>query len=68
MLENWCWIGDELKRMSCHYTRVDPQHAQQWKEDHQGEHLPPKEIPDELLHNLTRSRDFNRASWYMRQL
>ncbi|THZ06051.1 zincin [Aureobasidium pullulans] len=68
MLENWCWIGDELKGMSCHYTRVDPQHAQQWKEDHQGEHLPPKEIPDELLHNLTRSRDFNRASWYMRQL
>ena len=49
MLENWCWLKDEVKAMSRHYTRVDPTYEAAWLENNPGRTLPPEEIPDDLL-------------------
>ncbi|TDZ15673.1 Saccharolysin [Colletotrichum orbiculare MAFF 240422] len=68
MLENWCWMPQELIRMSRHYTRVDPAYIAKWEEDHQGKDLPPERIPDELVERLANSRGLNRALWFLRQL
>ncbi|TEA18317.1 Saccharolysin [Colletotrichum sidae] len=68
MLENWCWMPQELIRMSRHYTRVDPAYIAKWEEDHQGKDLPPERIPDELVERLANSRGLIRALWFLRQL
>lgn len=68
MLENWCWMKDELKRMSCHFTKLDPELLRNWQKNHPGEEVPPEQIPNELLDGLVRSRKHNRALWYLRQL
>jgi metallopeptidase MepB len=60
MLENWCWMRDELKRMSCHYTKLDGADSGDINEN--------GEIPDTMLDNLIKSRNVNRALWYLRQL
>ncbi|KAF7546701.1 hypothetical protein G7Z17_g8250 [Cylindrodendrum hubeiense] len=68
MPENWCWMKDELKRMSCHYTKLDPENLENWHQKHPGKQAPPEQIPEELLDSLVRSRKHNRALWYLRQL
>src|SRR3569833_1443508 len=35
-LENWCFRKDEVKAMSCHYTRVYPADESAWLEDYPG--------------------------------
>ncbi|KAK0385539.1 hypothetical protein NLU13_6719 [Sarocladium strictum] len=54
MLENWCWLPDELKRLSCHYTTLDSP--------------TPESIPDNMISNLIKSRSLNRGRWFLRQL
>ena len=56
MLENWCWIPDELRALSRHYTRVDPAYMEAWKKDHPGCVIPPEKIPDELLQQRIKRR------------
>lgn len=68
MLENWCWMRDQLKRMSCHFTRSDPKYLEMWQNEHPGKPIPPERIPDELLDGLIQSRNLNRAMWFARQL
>lgn len=68
MLENWCWMKEELKRMSCHYTQLDPKYSDSWQEAHPGVSLPLDRIPDDMLDGLIKSRDMNRALWYLYQL
>ncbi|KAK2770753.1 metallopeptidase [Colletotrichum kahawae] len=68
MLENWCWMPDELVKMSRHYTRVDPAYAAKWKEDHDDAELPPKKIDEKLVDRLVESRSLNRALWFLRQI
>lgn len=68
MLENWCWMKDELKAMSCHYTKVDPRYMEAWKEANPGADLPPKMIPDELLENIPAQRLMNRLRVHLTQL
>ncbi|KAF4893415.1 Neurolysin [Colletotrichum fructicola] len=68
MLENWCWMPDELVKMSRHYTRVDPAYAVKWKEDHDDAELPPEKIDEKLVERLVESRSLNRALWFLRQI
>ncbi|RFU30370.1 hypothetical protein B7463_g5987, partial [Scytalidium lignicola] len=49
MLENWCWLPDELKAISRHYTKVDPTYMEAWLKDNPGRDVPSERIPDELL-------------------
>ena len=55
MLEQWCWLSNEMKAMSLHYTRIDATHMEAWLKDNPGLDLPPERIPDSLLEpHLTR--------------
>lgn len=68
MLENWCWMPEQLKAMSLHYTRVDPNYAEAWKREHGGVSLPPETIPDTYLENLVKRRSVERLGMSLRQL
>jgi metallopeptidase MepB len=68
MLENWCWIKDELKTMSRHYTRIDPRYMESWKETNAGAFVPQETIPDELLENLIKRRPLARLDHHLQQL
>lgn len=61
-------MTDELKRMSCHYTKLDRKYLDKWQCEHPEEHCPPEKIPGDMLDSLIRSRDLNRALWFLRQL
>ncbi|CEJ89495.1 hypothetical protein VHEMI05336 [[Torrubiella] hemipterigena] len=49
MLENWCWIKEDLKAMGYHYTAIDPKYMEAWKADHPGKKPPQAKLPDETL-------------------
>ncbi|KAK6193301.1 hypothetical protein LQW54_012602 [Pestalotiopsis sp. IQ-011] len=68
MLENWCWMKYELRRMSRHYSHLDPKYLEAWQASNPEKSLPAEKCPDELLGGLIRSRNHNRAMWYLRQL
>jgi hypothetical protein len=68
MLENWCWMKDELKQMSYHYTKLDPKFLDKWQDEHPEAPCPPDEIPDNMLNCLVKSGDLNRALWFLYQL
>ncbi|KAK6226540.1 peptidase family m3 [Colletotrichum tabaci] len=69
MLEKWCWMPDELVKMSRHYTRVDPAYMSKWREEHPaGGEPPPEKIPEALVERLVESRELNRGLWFLRQL
>lgn len=68
MLENWCWTKNELRQMSCHYTKVSPEFMAEWHRENPGRDSPPEKLPDELLDPLVKSRSVSRALWFLRQL
>lgn len=68
LLENWCWMKDVLKGLSCHYTTLNEKNLTEWRKKHPGELDPPKEIPDYLVDNLVKHRYFNRGLYHLRQL
>ncbi|WYZ39755.1 hypothetical protein EsH8_IV_000096 [Colletotrichum jinshuiense] len=68
MLENWCWSKNELRQMSCHYTKLSTEYLAEWRRINPGQSDPSERIPDELLDPLVRSRSLNRALWFLRQL
>ena len=43
------WLKDEMKAMSCHYTRVDPAYMTAWLKEHPERPVPPEKIPDDML-------------------
>lgn len=53
MLENWCWIKEDVQALGRHYTSIDPKYMALWKADHPGEEPPQAKIPDEMLDLLT---------------
>ena len=61
-------MREELRRMSCHYSRLSPQHREAWQAEHPRQAVPPETIPDDLLDGLVASRSLNRALWFLRQL
>ncbi|KAJ5723575.1 peptidase family M3, partial [Penicillium malachiteum] len=68
MLENWCWIKDILKGLSCHYTTLDENYLADWRLKHPTEPDPPKTIPDELVDNVIKHRHFNAGLYYLGQV
>ncbi|KAJ6022237.1 peptidase family M3 [Penicillium herquei] len=68
MLENWCWIKDILKDLSCHYTTLDENYLADWRTHHPAEPDPPKTIPDELIDNVIKHRYFNAGLYYLDQV
>lgn len=59
MLENWTWMSEELKEMSCHYTKLGPDFM---------DRPPAERIPDELLERLVKSRSLFRAQYILTQM
>lgn len=53
-------MRDKLKQMSCYYTKLDGAYN--------GDLNKNGKIPDIMLDNLIKSRNVNRALWYLYQL
>ncbi|KAF5624965.1 hypothetical protein F52700_9340 [Fusarium sp. NRRL 52700] len=68
MLERWCWMEPELKRLGLHYTRTDPQLKEKWLQEHPKEELPPAQIPDDMIKRLIQGRQVTRSLWFLRQM
>ncbi|KEQ99245.1 hypothetical protein AUEXF2481DRAFT_26461 [Aureobasidium subglaciale EXF-2481] len=68
MLENWCWLPEELKQLSCHYTTLCPGLLQEWQLQHPNEPTPPMSIPDSLVDPLIQHRHAFRALCMLGQL
>ncbi|KAJ9424197.1 hypothetical protein QL093DRAFT_2589139 [Fusarium oxysporum] len=68
MLEKWCWMKPELKRLGLHYTSKDLHLKEKWLREHPGEDLPPERIPDDTIDRLIKGRQVTRSLWYLRQL
>ncbi|KAF5631049.1 hypothetical protein F25303_9722 [Fusarium sp. NRRL 25303] len=68
MLERWCWMETELKRLGLHYTRTDPQLKEKWLREHPGEELPPAQVPDDMIKRLKQGRQVTRSLWFLRQM
>ncbi|KAI5237509.1 zincin [Aureobasidium subglaciale] len=68
MLENWCWLPDELKKLSCHYTAINSELVEAWKMQNPGKELPQKAISDDLVVPLTENRYAFRSLYLLEQL
>ncbi|WJG35115.1 uncharacterized protein FOBCDRAFT_317787 [Fusarium oxysporum Fo47] len=68
MLEKWCWMKPELKRLGLHYTSKDLHLKEKWLREHPGEDLPPERIPDDTIERLIKGRQVTRSLCYLRQL
>ncbi|PWY78057.1 zincin [Aspergillus sclerotioniger CBS 115572] len=67
-LENWCWIPDVLKSISCHYTTMNSNYLAKWRSQNPGLPDPPQKIPDELVDNLVKYRYWGRGLYHLEQL
>ncbi|KAI5273138.1 zincin [Aureobasidium subglaciale] len=68
MLENLCWLPEELKQLSCHYTTLSPELLREWRIQHPDEPDPPVSIPDSLVNLLIQHRHAFRALYMLGQL
>ena len=69
MLENWCWTPSQLKALSRHYSSLSTEYMETWKEAAGDNAEKPEErIPDELIHNLIKTKNLNGALFNLRQL
>ncbi|OXV06825.1 hypothetical protein Egran_05408 [Elaphomyces granulatus] len=69
MLENWCWTPSQLKSLSQHYSTLSPEYLKAWAEQaDENAARPTKQIPDELVTNLIRTKHVNGALFNLRQL
>ena len=69
MLENWCWTPSQLKALSHHYSYLSPEYEAAWCEQAgKDEARPEKQLPDELIENLIKTKHVNDALANLRQL
>ncbi|KAI0120730.1 hypothetical protein BJ170DRAFT_161852 [Xylariales sp. AK1849] len=68
MLENWCWIPDELSSISMHYSHLHPEFAREWKFEHGKKDLPPAKLPRETATKVAASRAVDLALSSLRQI
>jgi len=68
MLENWCWTPSQLKSLSHHYSYLSPEYEAAYKETSGASESPEERIPDELIHNLIKTKHVNDALFNLRQL
>lgn len=70
LLEYWCWVPECLRRLSCHYSYLSPQCHKHWTTKNAGEDAPrpPKEIPDDLVHDLVAAKQLNQGILTLRQV
>jgi metallopeptidase MepB len=67
-LENFCWVKDELRELSCHYSKLSPENLAQWREANPEAPDPQEKIPDEMVDSLIASRSLNQGWWIGDQL
>ena len=69
MLENWCWTPSQLKALSHHYSWLSPEYEAAWRERaDKDQSRPEKQLPDELIENLIKTKHVNDALFNLRQL
>lgn len=74
MLENWCWTPSQLKSLSRHYSTLSPEYLAAWDEAQVARYgeapsiKPEREIPDELVDPLIKTKHVNDALMNLRQL
>ena len=69
MLENWCWTPGQLKSLSHHYSHLSPEFEKTWRETTGADaKQPDKELPDDLIEKLVKSKHVNDALFNLRQL
>lgn len=56
MFEHWCWSSAELKSLSLHYTRADPQYMEAWLRANPGQSPPPEKLPDDAIEKQLKNR------------
>jgi Zn-dependent oligopeptidase len=56
MLENWCWEGSILRKLSAHYSRTDPKTGL------------PERIPKELCDKIVKAKNVNAGLQNLRQI
>ena len=69
MLENWCWTPSQLKALSHHYSWLSPEYEAAWRDQAgKDQPQPEKQLPDELIENLIKTKHVNDALFNLRQL
>ncbi|OBT69081.1 hypothetical protein VE03_01423 [Pseudogymnoascus sp. 23342-1-I1] len=71
ILENWCWLPEQLKSLSRHYSTLSSDYHDLWKGsmvDDESGNLPPEKMPDELIRGLISTKNLNNAIFNMGQL
>jgi len=68
MLENWCWTPSVIKSLSCHYSYLSPEYMKSWLKESDQESQPEKQIPDEQIESLVKSKHVNGALFQLRVL
>lgn len=67
MLENWCFIPEQLRKLSKHYSYISPEYLELWKSRNEGEARPPEQVPDFLIERIV-GRQKNDALHYLGQI
>lgn len=69
VVENWCWIPEQLKAMSRHYSYLSDEYLAVWMAQNEGQPQPPERLPDDLVERIARpDRPKHDALHYLGQL
>lgn len=68
MLENWCWTPSQLKSLSRHYSTLSDEYRKTWEASSNTTSSPPREIPDDLIEKLIKTKNLNGNLFNLRQL
>ncbi|KDN68077.1 putative metallopeptidase MepB [Colletotrichum sublineola] len=70
MLENWCWIPEQLSGLSRHYSYLSEACLQDWRalEGNENAQQPPERIPRDMTEGLLKSKNVGDALSALQQL